>query len=204
MNQKEAGGVRKRETLREHIPGSKRAPPEQLPEDSRLQKARAVGLKKAKEAQKTKCLKAKVEKGAGQLAGRVADMDKAYVLEWLDQRRCFYGYLAGLMRGGLLEADYKAHMDRINGTGNQVHYGVPCFSDGAQRWKALKTQPAIQLLARLLPNPQHVLSWFRGEDRLPGDVAVKAVLFLLGVTEQTRVPHGHAQECISQGARPVW
>ena len=61
------------------------------------------------------------------------------------------------------------------------------------------------MLARMLTEVPELLSWFKGEDRLEGLVAVKAVKFLCGVQDGTLVPHGHEMgahvEPISQLAR---
>ena len=79
------------------------------------------------------------------------------------------------------------------------------FSENATKWKSLKVDGAKQMLARMLTEVPELLSWFKGEDRLEGLVAVKAVKFLCGVQDGTLVPHGHEMgahvEPISQLAR---
>ncbi len=64
------------------------------------------------------------------------------------------------------------------------------FAEGATRWRGLKGTAAVLLLVEILDKPL-VKDWLRGEERLSLDLAVKAVLFALGVQGSTPLPNGH-------------
>lgn len=161
------------------------------PKDATLELARRKGLQKAKETNRVKSVAKRTDTHAGTWAQRNDDLDKQFVLSWLDGKTEFYGFLAGMIRNGILEQEQAAHMNRKTQRASIGKVGILVFTEGATKWKNLKVQGAIQILAGLYPTLD-VPSWFRGDCRLEGTVAVKAVKFLCGVQDNTLVPHGHA------------
>ena len=118
----------------------------------------------------------------------------------------YYVFLAGIIRNGILQKEKDTHDRQRTQQAALPNVGPRVFSESATKWKALKVDGAKQMLARMLPEVPELLSWFnKGEDRLAGLVAVKAVKFLCGVQDGTLVPHGHEMgahvEPISELAR---
>lgn len=161
------------------------------PKDATLELAKKKGLEKAKETNRVKSVAKRTETHAGTWAQRNDDLDKQFVLGWLDGRPQFYGFLAGMIRNGILEQEQAAHMNRKTQQASIGKVGMLVFTEGATKWKNLKVNGAIQILAGLYP-ALDVPSWFRGDCRLEGTLALKAVKFLCGVQDNTLVPHGHA------------
>ena len=149
-----------------------------------LQEART----KAAKSRTVKANAKKADAGAKSLALASVDLDRNYINTWLDDRQFIVPFVANIMRNGLLEKNY---IDGIAGSNQVVDVGKRVFAEGATKFKSIKPSVCVDVLAELVGG--HAIDWFKGDDKLPLALAVKAVLYLLGVDEGTAIPKGHQQ-----------
>ena len=150
--------------------------------------AASASRQKALATRKAKSDAKKGKVGFGALAATTTRGDRDFIDEWLDKRPFIVAFLTSLMRQGSLEKHYNESITGQMTADSTSLLGIRCFAEGATKWRALKVAAAVQLLAVILGDK--VFSWFRGDDRLPGAVAQKAVRFDLGVEETTDLPQG--------------
>ena len=70
------------------------------PKDPKLEQAKKKGLDKARETMRVKSTVKRTESSAGTWAQRNDDLDRTFVLEWLDGKAGYYGFVAGIIRLG--------------------------------------------------------------------------------------------------------
>ena len=123
----------------------------------------------------------------GAIAENLRDKDKAFIDEWLDKRWYIISFVAGVMRSGILEEHYNDSLQLNAKVG--LDLGMRVFSEGATKYKQMRPSAAIKILAQWFIGID-VISWFKYEGKLDNTIAVKAVLFELGVDENTLIPQG--------------
>ena len=92
------------------------------------------------------------------MAKATRDKDKEYIDTWLDKNKVMIGFVAGLMRNGLIEKNYMASTK--DDTLEKLNVGMRVIAEGASRWRALKGTAAVLLLAEI-PGSPSVKDWFR-------------------------------------------
>lgn len=156
-------------------------------QDSAKLQAMQAARTKAAQTRAVKSTAKKASAGATSLAQASTNLDRDFVINWLDDRKFMIPFVANLMRNGLLEKNYLASLQ--DGQIAGVDPGKRVFSEGASKFGSIKGSICVELLSELIG--QHVVDWFKGESKLSLEVAVKAVLFMLGVDKGTAIPKGH-------------
>ena len=162
-----------------------------------MQPADAVALQKRKAAQ-TKALETRAKsarakgakKAASAMSSHALGLDRASVEKWMDDNKHMITHLASMCRNGLIQQDYHNSRGCLVPAVLSARLGKRIFTDGGKTWKALKPKVgAVDLLATVLG--KDVADWLTGENPLSHSVAVKAVLFMIGVIRPTPLPTGH-------------
>jgi hypothetical protein len=136
---------------------------------------------------KSVCKQASV--AGASLAQASSHIERDFITSWLDDRPFIVSFVSGLMRNGLLEQNY---LDQSKPPmAMKVDAGIRVFAEGATKWRSVRMSVAAKLLADLLQLPE-VPEWFKGDAKLPAELGLKALLFVLGVTESTPIPKGHS------------
>ena len=148
----------------------------------------ANARKKGMQTRQRKSLAKKATGSIGVLAAATRDKDREFIESWLDSHKVMVSFIAGLIRNGIIEQNYTASLQ--DDVRDSLDIGCRCFSEGATTWRSLKGSAAVRILAFILKNPD-VPAWFRGEQRLALEKAIKGVLFALGVQRSTPIPSGH-------------
>ena len=142
-------------------------------------RAKSLQVRQAKSSLK------KVNVGLGQ-AGQVnTDLDVQYINSWLSERKYIISHVASLMRNGLIEKGFKD--EQVNESASVL--GEPVAAAGCNKFKGLRVNPAIVVLGIIFGNA--VSQMFKGANRLSGYLAVKALMKVLGVDEDTPLPQGY-------------
>lgn len=108
---------------------------------------------------------------------------------WFATRRWMQPFVVGLMRNGLLEKNYQMSLVTDTNITDTSNVGRRIFAEGSTKWRSVRSSGVVLLLCELLAKPDIKL-WFHGEGRLDGAIAPKALMFLLGVDENTKTPGG--------------
>ena len=94
------------------------------------------------------------------------------------------------MRNGQLKHEYINSMSGVDETKAVAAAGMRCFGEGSTKWRQFRASAAPSFLSLLLDRPEIATS-FKGEAKLPLQLAIKAIHFLLGVLDTTDAPTGH-------------
>ena len=158
-------------------------------EDPSQKAAKALALEKAKKTRAKATVKAKTEKHAGNMSTMSTNLEMNEIIDWVESKPHLQSWLAGIMRNGLLEADYNAMLKGKQDKVTDKSCGVMMFGEKAKTWGQMRLDPVKDFLAKLLGN-NGVADWFKGPDKLPSELAAMAVYKLVGVRPITPVPRG--------------
>lgn len=188
-----AGGRRQVVKL---TPKAKAAAPVK-PADARKEARQAAALAKAQKAIRQKTLAKTVERNAGNMVERAGDLRKARLFatleRWEQDEPELFKHVADIVENGMIEQDWRASREQRANRQIMVRAGVPAFCSGAKTWAGLKVEAAKVILGTLLNKKPEVVALFNtaNANHLKGELAPKAVRYLLGVTPDTDVPWGH-------------
>jgi hypothetical protein len=162
------------------------------PADLSGDQAKLASMRAGREkALKTRIIKSagkKADAGGSSMAIVTNSLDKKYINDWLDERPFIVSYLASMLRNGLVEKSF-------NGEGiktSQSVVGPRMVPVGSTRFRSIRGTVAVTFLATLFS--EDLRGWFKGETKIPLELAQKALFKALGVTESTPLPCGHAHE----------
>ena len=172
---------------------TKRAAPAVVRTPTKDPVKQAVREKAQKAAQKTKekqNVKKKTEAGAGNMSTLSCSMEMNEIIQWIESKPQLQSWLAGILRNGLLEADYNAFIAGKKEKVQNDRAGCAVLGEKGTTWKALRADGSKVLLSKLL-NIDGIVDWFKGDAKLDGLAAVLAAQKLLGVRGNTPVPIGN-------------
>ena len=130
-------------------------------------------------------------------AGEVTNnKDMQYIDDWLGARPLMIAFVCSLMRNGMIERSY--HAQGVSAVVMPTTLGKRWITQANAKLRSLSGSICVMILSRLLPDV-NVADWFNcGDERLPMEVAQKAVRYMLGVTAGSSFPKNHKHAAFSE------
>lgn len=148
------------------------------------------GRAKAKVLRESKKATSQAISGMSGLVKATQDAELAYASNWMKDRPHMINFVACVMRNGTLETEYVKTTQVPDILLDVGAVGQRVFPAGATKWKSIRPAAAPGLLSDILNLPD-LPKWFKGDTKLPLKVAVKALMFEVGVDGNTDIPTGH-------------
>ena len=159
--------------------------------DAETAKAAQQAKDKLREKRALKSSEANTATGFSNLGSVNAEADLQWLSEWfkVPERVPMLAFTVSLARNGFVEKAYKDQQGQVSADNQGL--GRKVFTRLGLRFRALGGRESLVFIRALTGNPQ-VSQWFAGDDKLPIEVAAKCLRWMLGVSESTPVPRGHA------------
>jgi hypothetical protein len=148
------------------------------------------GRLKAKALRESKKATNQAVSGMSGLVKATQDAELSYASKWMIDRPHMINFVACVMRNGTLETEYLKSTQVPDKHLNIGEVGHRVFPHGSTKWKSMRPAAAPGLLSKVLNIPD-LPNWFKGESKLPLKVAMKALMFEVGVDGNTDIPNGH-------------
>ena len=116
--------------------------------------------------------------------------ERDYINKLLDEHSYLVSNIATNMREKMFE---KAYAEEMNGQKQAIMAqpaGKKCFKENASKWGHVRLTEVPTLFAASVGDPA-VASWFKGPQKLPAEVARRALFKNIGVTDDTPIPDDH-------------